>query len=81
MILVNNGLDYGSLNCFERFEIDKKAYSKYYDDYFDIKNNEENWYDQLLTYNKWYGTELHKKYVTPLLRKMKLEKIEESNIF
>ena len=66
-----NGIDYGGLIFSKRFEIDQKAYSKYYDDYFD--NNEL----QTLTYNAWWGTELHKKYATPLLRKMKLEKIEK----
>ena len=68
---LKNGVDYGDLIFSKRFEIDQKAYAKYYDDYFD---NDD--LPVTLTYNGWWGTELHKRYVTPLLRKMKLEKLD-----
>lgn len=64
---LENGIDYGDLIFSKRFEIDQKAYAKYYYEHFTD--------DLTLTYNSWYGTKLHKRYATPLLRKMKLEKI------
>ena len=65
---LKNGIDYGDLIFSKRFEIDQKAYAKYFDEHFADNNI-------TLSFNSWYDTEWHKKYVTPLLRKMKLEKI------
>lgn len=63
-------IDYGDLIFSERYKLDQEAYTKYYN------NTEKN----PLTYNKWYGTEIHKKYITPLLRKYKLEKIKKADL-
>lgn len=82
-----NDIDYGDLIFSKRHEIDKKAYSKYYNDNFNSKLEVD--FDDyggfivepvstLLSYNAWYDSPLHKKYVLPLLRKMKLEKIKKS---
>jgi hypothetical protein len=88
-----NGIDYGDLIFSERHEIDKKAYERYYSDNFNYKNSTlevdfdgddiimpVDEFDETLTFNEWYGTELHKKYVTMYLRKLKLEKINKSNL-
>ena len=72
-----NGIDYGDLIFSKRFQIDQKAYSKYYSDCFDDNDDD---LSETLTFNSWYGTESHKRYALPLLRKMKLEKIEKSKI-
>lgn len=79
-------IDYGDLIFSKRYEIDQLAYLNYYFDCpvsnFDdndiiIEDAEDD--DNLpLTFNSWYGTESHKRYVIPLLRKMKLEKIKKS---
>ena len=72
-----NGIDYGDLIFSERYELDQKAYSKYYDNYFEKGAK---------SYNDWYGTKSHIKYISSLLpqrtkwiRKLKLEKIRKSN--
>ena len=71
-----NGIDYGDLIFSERYKLDQEAYSKYYDDYFEKGAK---------TYNEWYGTKTHKKYLSALLpykkwvRKLKLEKLEKLN--
>lgn len=74
-------IDYGNLIFSKRIELDKMAYSKYYNDYKNIIIEDkdeiiiEDIEDDPLTFNEWYGTKYHKKYITPLLRKIKLEKI------
>jgi len=67
-------IDYGNLRFSKRHELDKLAYERYFDKYFDNKEN-----SGTLTFNRWYGTELHKKYITTLLRKHKLEQIKKAN--
>jgi len=67
--------DYKNLKFSERRELDQKAYAKYYDEHWDISN------DQCLgtlTFNSFYGTEIHKKYLRIFLRKLKLEQIKNS---
>jgi len=59
-------VDYGDLTFSERRKLDLIAYSKYY------RQTES-----ALTYNSWYGTKFHEKYLNILLRKMKLEKINK----
>lgn len=61
-------IDYDDLIFSERYKLDQKAYAKYF--------NEKG----AMTYNKWYGTEMHKRYITPLLRKYKLEKIKKADL-
>ena len=68
------GIDYGDLDVYRRHEIDKQAYAKYYNDYFEGSKS----------FNSWYGTKSHVKYIstilpqkTKLIRKLKLEKIEK----
>ena len=87
-----NGIDYGDMIFSKRHEIDKKAYERYFNDNFNYKNLalevdfDEDYIiipvdecdDETLTFNDWYGTELHKKYVTMYLRKLKLEKINKT---
>ena len=60
-------IDYDSLSFADQREIDQKAYSKYYKK-CEIKP---------LTFNKWYGSESHKKEVQVLLRKHKIKKINK----
>lgn len=69
MKINNIDFDYGDLIFSERYELDQKAYSDYFADHF--LNT------PVLTYNNFYGTEIHKKYLLPYLRKMKLEKIKK----
>jgi len=65
-----NEINYGGLIFSQRHELDKKAYQKYVD----------KTYPKSAVFNEWYGTSEHKKYIIPLLRKMKLEKIEKADI-
>jgi hypothetical protein len=85
---VINGIDYGDLIFSKRCELDQAAYSRYYSDNFGNDILEIDFLDDNslianpvckppLTYNEWYGTELHKKYVITLLRKRKIEKINK----
>ncbi len=60
---------YGNMIFSKRHELDKLAYAKYYEN----QELDANCY----TFNGFYGTETHKKYLLPLLRKLKLEKINE----
>jgi hypothetical protein len=62
-----NNIDYGELFFSKRHALDKEAYAKYYD------NN----YPRVQTFNSWYGSESHRRYIIPLLRKYKLEKIKK----
>jgi len=77
-------IDYGVITSSkEQIEIDTKAYEKYYNSCFE-DDSEENFgiFNEQkippLTYNSWYGTELHQKFVIPLLRKAKLDKINKA---
>ena len=63
-----------SMSIDDRMELHYKAYGKYFDNYYNNKDN-----SQLMTYNQWYGTDMHTKYLTPLLRKYKLEKIAKAD--
>lgn len=94
-----NGVDYGDLIFSKRHELDKKAYEKYYNDNFIIKNtilevdfDEDDEYliypveefsadNEPLSFNDWYGTKSHIKYINTLLRKTKLEKINKKADF
>jgi len=61
-------LDYGDLIFSERYKLDQKSYTAYY------MHTEKS----PLTFNKWYGTDSHKKYLNIFLRKLKLEKINNA---
>ena len=63
------GIDYGDLIVYRRHELDKLAYAKYYD----IN------YPKCKSFNDWYGSEEHRKYIIPLMRKLKLEKINKAD--
>lgn len=67
MVIDNVDIDYGDLIFSERYKLDQEAYSKYY-----LQCERPP-----LSYNTWYGTASHKKFITPLLRKYKLEKINK----
>lgn len=56
------GINYGDIPFDQQRQIDQKAYAKYY----------QNCYDDVLSFNSWYGTYLHEKFVKPFLRKAKL---------
>lgn len=75
-------IDYGDLIFSKRLELDKKAYAKYYNDYFDKSEFDEGYAsvmaDGPLTFNSWYGSDLHKRYVQLFLRKQKLKKIDQN---
>ena len=62
---------YGNLIFSKRHELDSQAYAKYYST-FPLDGD-------VLTYNSFYGTETHKRYLLPLLRKLKLEQIEKKS--
>jgi len=79
---------YGNMIFSKRHELDKLAYAKYYDEhYFSDFESDPNgellaeflWDkdNRQLTFNQFYGTETHKRYLLPLLRKLKLEKINQ----
>lgn len=78
-----SGINYDGVKSIkEQVEIDSKAHEKYYNSCFEddsVENfglfNEEK--TPPLTYNSWYGTELHQKFVIPFLRKAKLEKLNK----
>lgn len=80
----DSGIDFGDLTIEEQIKINQKAYSNYYsscyndfedvDDFTTLSLKNE----PPLMYNNWYGTELHKKFVIPLLRKIKLDKIKKA---
>lgn len=76
----NCKINYGDIIFSKRLELDNMAYSKYYDEHFiDDIDLDIIQVDAPLTFNQWYGSEQHKKYILPLLRKMKLEKIKKAN--
>ena len=70
--------------AYEKLELDKKAYNKYYNSCFIDSETDEGYacvmVDAPLTFNSWYGTPLHKKYLTIILRKMKLEQLKKSDL-
>ena len=76
-------IDYGNLTSSKRQALDQKAYSKYYNNCWIDSETDEGYacvmVDAPLTFNSWYGTESHKRYITLLLRKKKLEKIQNTN--
>jgi len=61
--------DYKSLKFSERRELDQKAYAKYYEN---IPLD-----SPCCSFNGFYGSETHKKYLRMFLRKYKLEQINE----
>lgn len=67
-------IDYGNLTSYQQHILNTKAYEKYYD---------ENFENDPLTFNSWYATKYHKKYLMPILipilRKEKLKQIEKAN--
>lgn len=64
-------IDYGEIPFSEQRKLDQLAYAKYYDGcIFD---------ETVLTFNGWYGTDLHQKYIQIYLRKEKLDKIKKRN--
>lgn len=86
MITDSSGIDFGDLTIEEQIKINQKAYSNYYkncyDDFDDVDDLTSLTLkkESPLMYNSWYGTELHKKFVIPLLRKIKLDKIKKADI-
>lgn len=76
-------IDYGDMIFSERLNIDKKAYAKYYESFYRIIENDEVFAVEIddnvpLSFNNWYDSDYHYKYVLPYLRKLKLEKIKKS---
>lgn len=88
-MITDSGIDFGNLSIEEQIKINQKAYANYYKSCYanfdDIEFTTEVItdlklkHDSPLMYNSWYGTELHKKFVIPLLRKMKLDKIKKAD--
>lgn len=64
------GINYQSLPFTIQRELDQKAYSKYYDENYDTDL-------EILSFNSWYGTKYHEKYLNFFLRKYKLQKLNE----
>lgn len=60
---------YGDMIFSKRHELDKIAYAKYYD----TVGLDSPCY----SFNGFYGSEIHIKYLLPLLRKLKLEEIKK----
>ena len=58
------GIDYGDLIFSKRHELDKQAYAKYYNDYFEGAK----------TFNSWYGTKSHIKYISTPAKTFSLDK-------
>jgi len=63
-------LDYKNLSFSVRRELDQEAYEQYYQEQ-DFESN------QLYTFNTFYGSDLHKKYLKKILRKLKLDEINK----
>lgn len=72
---------YGDLPVNERTKLNTKAYSDYYSSCFEeddfgfaveIRN-------PALTFNQWFGTDIHKRFLNPYLRKLKLDKINNAD--
>jgi len=79
-----NGIDYGELSNSDISNLDKKAYSDYYNKNFSYSELE---YESIieiddgepLSYNEWYDNiTIHQKYINIYLRKQKLIKINKS---
>ena len=75
-------VDYGSsLSMKEEFDIDLKAYSKYFSD-SDFNDGFICIIDfDKLSFNDWYGSQEHQRYVNIFMRKKKLEKINKKADF
>jgi len=81
-------IDYQGLPFDAQRKLDGKAYAKYYNNFSndyedseDVDNFSTTSYNKSpLSFNSWYGTDLHQKYLTPFLRKYKLEKIKKAVI-
>ena len=75
---------YGDMPFSKQREIDKKAFSKYYNDCF-YDDSEDSFITKLssptktppLTFNSFYGTEIHLKYIRIFLRKEKIKEINK----
>ena len=85
-MIKDSGIDYDGLPFNVQRELDQKAYAKYYSTLSDDSEDADdfstqrfhNSYSSPLTFNSWYGTQLHKKGIIPFLRKYKLEKIKKA---
>ena len=67
------GINYGGNIPFDQQRsIDQRAYANYYRSCYDS--------EFVLTFNSWYGTDLHEKFAKPFLRKAKLEQIKKAVI-
>jgi len=71
------------MNELERRKLDIDAYGKYFESYY--QDDSEELFGNVkcvssapLTFNSWFGTKLHEKYLNILLRKHKLEKIKKN---
>ena len=69
---------------YEKQELDKIAYSKYYNSCYIDSETDEGYacvmVDAPLTFNSWYGSPSHKKYLTIITRKMKLDIIKKADL-
>lgn len=82
------GIDYQGLPYKIQRKLDGKAYAKYYhnfsDDYEDSEDVDDfsttSYNKSPLSFNSWYGTDLHKRGILPFLRKYKLEKLKKAVI-
>lgn len=64
------GVNYQGLPFNIQRELDQKAYARYYN---------EQCFNSCLSFNSWYGTKYHQKYINILLRKYKLNKLNENS--
>jgi hypothetical protein len=79
-------IDYGvPLSDTEKLAVDLKSYRKYFSD---SQYNEEDSDDTIyiidfdkLSFNDWYGSQEHQRYVNIFMRKKKLEKINKKADF
>ena len=69
---------------YEKHELDKKAYAKYYNSCWIDSETDEGYacvmVDAPLTFNSWYDSPLYKKYLTIVLRKIKLEILKKADL-
>ena len=79
-------IDYQGLSYEEQRALDQLAYRDYYESQWYDDSEGEDYADFLwnrkekttLTFNKWYGSDLHNKHLRKYLRKYKLEKIKKA---
>jgi len=83
--------DYKDLKFSERRLLDQKAYERYFQSHHvdfteigmefpmdrNVSLSTTIVYDSIMTFNEFYGTETHKRYLIPFLRKLKLEQIKK----